>query len=212
MPDRTQRIVIVDLGVGNIRSVAHSLSVLGATPLITADPKEIEGADRVILPGVGAFGEYKHQLDAKGLTEVLTREVRERGKPMMGICLGMQVLGSVSEELGEFNGLGWIPGRVKRLSVEVAPHLRVPHMGWNSLRVARETPVLDGITADSMFYFVHSYALHPDDRRDVVAECEHGVVFCAAVQRDNIVATQFHPEKSQRDGLALLDRFLKWKP
>ncbi len=212
MPDRTKRIVIVDLGVGNIRSVAHSFSLVGATPIVTSDPKELAGADRIVLPGVGAFGEYKHQLDKTGLTEVLTREVREGGKPMMGICLGMQVLGSASEELGTFDGLGWIPGRVKRLDVQVAPHLRIPHMGWNSLRVTTRTPLFDGMGDEAMFYFVHSYALHPDDPRHTVAECEHGEVFCAAVQRDNVFATQFHPEKSQRDGLALLDRFLRWTP
>ncbi len=212
MENKSQRVAIIDLGVGNLRSVAHSFSMLGANVIVTTDAADIAAADRLVLPGVGAFAAYADKLSGSGVREVLEREAREKGKPLLGICLGMQVLATVSEEHGEHRGLGWIPGRVVKLDVANAPHLRVPHMGWNHLRPRGACPMLEGVGPESTFYFVHSYALRPDDPAHDVADCEHGATFCAAVMHENLFATQFHPEKSQRDGLRLLERFLAWKP
>ena len=206
-------VAVIDYGMGNLHSVRHALAMAGAEDvLVTHDPAEIERATRIVLPGVGAFGECVKNLRASGLLETLEHEVRKRGKPMLGICLGMQVLATSGEELGEHEGLGWIRGRVKHLDVE-GKNLRVPHVGWNEVKVAGTPhPVLRRIKKESTFYFVHSYALVPDDSQDTIATCDYGGDFTCAVAKDNVVATQFHPEKSQQNGLALLEAFLDWKP
>ncbi|MGC4079519.1 MAG: imidazole glycerol phosphate synthase subunit HisH [Rubrivivax sp.] len=165
-----------------------------------------------MLPGVGAFGECVKNLRASGMLETLDSEVRKKGKPMLGICLGMQVLAGSSEELGEHEGLGWIPGRVKKLDV-TEKNLRVPHVGWNEVKLVHGGhPILKGVKQASTFYFVHSYAFVPDAAEHTIATCDYGGDFTCAVAKDNVVATQFHPEKSQQNGLGILESFLSWNP
>jgi glutamine amidotransferase len=205
-------VAVVDYGMGNLHSVRHALGMVGADVLVTHDPEDLKRADRIVLPGVGAFGECVKNLRASGMLETLEEEVLKKGKPMLGICLGMQVLASSGEEMGEHVGLGWIPGRVKRLAVE-DKGLRVPHVGWNEVRVAPSAhPIFAGLKKDATFYFVHSYAFSPADAASTAATCDYGGEFTCAVAKDNIVATQFHPEKSQQNGLTVLESFLAWKP
>jgi glutamine amidotransferase len=208
----TETVAVVDYGMGNLHSVRHALGMVGAEVSVTSDPAELRRATRIVLPGVGAFGECVKNLRASGMLETLEDEVRKKGKPMLGICLGMQVLASSGEEMGEHEGLGWIPGRVKRIDV-TGTKLRVPHVGWNEVKVAGSGhPLLRTVKKDSTFYFVHSYAFVPDDAAHTVATCDYGAPFTCAVAKDNVVATQFHPEKSQQNGLAMLEAFLAWKP
>ncbi|MGC4079552.1 MAG: imidazole glycerol phosphate synthase subunit HisH [Rubrivivax sp.] len=207
-------IAIVDYGMGNLHSVRHSLSMVGADARVTKDPKDLERAERIVFPGVGAFGECVKNLRASGMLEALTREVLEKKKPMFGICVGMQVLADTGEELGTHEGLGWIPGRVRRLRGE---GVRVPHVGWNSARITSDHFVFRDLPPDATFYYVHSYVLEPAGNAAVApnvvaAVCDYGEQFVCAIAKENIVATQFHPEKSQDAGLTLLDRFLRWKP
>jgi glutamine amidotransferase len=205
-------IAIVDYGMGNLHSVRHALATVGAgaDARVTGDPKDLERAERIVFPGVGAFGECVKNLRASGMLDTLRREVLEKKKPMFGICLGMQVLGSVGEELGTHEGLGWIPGRVRRLKGE---GVRVPHVGWNAMRVVTDHFVFRDLPPDATFYYVHSFVLDPASRAHVAGVCDYGgEEFACAVAKDNIVATQFHPEKSQDPGLTLLERFLRWNP
>jgi glutamine amidotransferase len=205
-------IAIVDYGMGNLHSVRHALATVGAgaDAKVTSDPKDLERAERIVFPGVGAFGECVRNIRASGLLATLQREVLEKKKPMFGICLGMQVLATAGEELGTHEGLGWIPGRVRRLKGE---GVRVPHVGWNSARVtATEHPVFRDLPLDSTFYYVHSFVFEPESKTHVAAVCDYGEPFVCAVAKDNIIATQFHPEKSQDAGLTLLERFLTWSP
>ncbi|HSO31783.1 MAG TPA: imidazole glycerol phosphate synthase subunit HisH [Labilithrix sp.] len=205
-------IAIVDYGMGNLHSVRHALATVGAgaDAKITSDPKDLERAERIVFPGVGAFGECMKNIRASGLLPTLEREVLEKRKPMFGICVGMQVLASVGEELGTHEGLGWIPGRVRRLKGD---GVRVPHVGWNDARViATEHPVFRDLPRDSTFYYVHSFVFEPESRAHVAAVCDYGEEFVCALAKDNIIATQFHPEKSQDAGLTLLERFLRWNP
>jgi imidazole glycerol-phosphate synthase subunit HisH len=204
-------IAIVDYGMGNLHSVRYALERLGETPCVTGRPEELRSADRIVLPGVGAFGECVKNLRAAGLLEVLYEEVVTRGKPFFGICLGMQVLASTGHEMGVWPGLGWIAGEVRLLEVE-ASGLKVPHVGWNEVLPRLETPLFRRFRKNPTFYFTHSYHLAPSDPRVVAAQCEYGMTFTAAVLQDNMFATQFHPEKSQDNGLRLLDNFLTWKP
>lgn len=204
-------IAIVDYGMGNLHSVRLALEAIGARCTVTHSPEELLASDRVILPGVGAFGECVQNLKASGMFEALTEHVVRRGRPLLGICLGMQVLADEGEELGVHAGLGWIPGRVRRL--RAADHgLRVPHIGWNGARRVVDHPVLADLDDASTFYYVHSFAFDTKERAHAIAECDYGEPFTCAVARDNIVATQFHPEKSQRAGLAILERFSRWVP
>ena len=205
-------VALVDYGMGNLHSVRHALGMVGADVIVTHDPAELARASRIVLPGVGAFGECIKNLRAGGIVEALESEVRGKGKPMLGICLGMQVLASSSDEMGQNEGLGWIPGHVKRLDV-TGTKLRVPHVGWNQVQVNEPVhPVLKGVKAESTFYFVHSHAFVTDDPKHSIASCEYAGAFTCAVAKDNIIATQFHPEKSQQNGLALLEAFLAWNP
>lgn len=205
------QVAIVDYGMGNLHSVRHAIAMAGGEPVLASNPDVLREAERVVLPGVGAFGHCIANLRASGLLESLADEVLGKGKPMFGICLGMQVLASAGEEMGDHVGLGWIPGRVRRLRVD-ADGLRVPHVGWNEVRVTRDHPVLGGIRRDATFYFVHSYVFEPESPVHTAAIADYGGDFTCAVARDNIIATQFHPEKSQQNGLSLLERFLTWKP
>ena len=199
-------IAIVDYGMGNLRSVEKALARVGHSPRVTRDPTVIAAADGVVLPGVGAFGACMANLERFGLVPVL-RQVIDGGTPFLGICLGMQVLFEESEEFGPVRGLGVLPGRVVRFAE--APARKVPHMGWNTLRVARRVPALAGIDDGSYVYFVHSYYPVPADRAVVATTTPYGEEFASSVARDNVFACQFHPEKSQRVGLRLLDNFVR---
>lgn len=194
-------IAIIDYGMGNLRSVGNAFQSMGADVVIVSSPAGLDAAHGVVLPGVGAFGDGMRNLHERGFVEALEKDILQRGKPFLGLCLGLQLLGDKGFEHGEHDGLGWIPGKVARL--EVAP-LRIPHIGWNDVKFVRK----DGLFAESgdmqAFYFVHSYALVPEDPSVISGVCDYGSEFCAAVQRDNIHATQFHPEKSHKAGLSVL--------
>ncbi len=197
---------IIDYGMGNLRSVQKALEAVGSGGTITSDPDAVRKADRVILPGVGAFADAIAELRRTGLGEAFADAVRA-GKPCLGVCLGLQLLFDASEEDGEHRGLGLLPGRIVRF--DPRPGLKIPHMGWNTLRVRNSSPLLDGLEAEPSVYFVHSYHARPADPADVVAESDHGAPFAAMVARDNLIATQFHPEKSQRVGLAMYANFAR---
>lgn len=199
-------IALIDYGAGNLRSVHNALSAAGADNVrVTADPAEVASADRIVLPGVGAFASCMAGLAAiDGLIEAMDQRVRGDGAPFLGICVGMQLLADVGEEYGHHKGLGWIRGTVKPFIP--SPDLRVPHMGWNDVIPAAPHPVIEAGEA----YFLHSY--HFADATNVAATSHHGADFVAAVARDNILGVQFHPEKSQAYGLATLKRFLAWRP
>lgn len=202
-------LAVIDYGAGNLRSVLHALKYLGiegdAVRLVRA-PDDLRGADRIILPGVGAFGAGMQQLHAQGIVTPL-KEAVARGVPYLGICLGMQFLFERSDEMGDHAGLGVLPGVVTRIPDR--PGLKVPHMGWNQLRQTRPSPLLDGLGGDTYVYFVHSYHCVPADTADTLATVEYGQDIVVAVQRDNVYGVQFHPEKSQQAGLRLLTNFLR---
>ena len=207
-------VAIVDYGSGNLRSAQKALAHVASPEkvVVTPDPAVIAQADRIVLPGVGAFGDCMAGLRAiPGMIEALRMAVLERGVPFLGICVGMQLLAGIGREFGDHAGLDWIAGDVARLTPS-DPALKIPHMGWNELKVARPHPVLAGIAPGANVYFVHSYAMRPADPSHVLATTDYGGPFAAVVGRDNIVGTQFHPEKSQAVGLALLANFLAWRP
>ena len=197
-------IAIVDYGMGNLRSVQKGFEHVGATAVVSSDPGVIAKADKVVLPGVGAFEDAVHELRAKDLIEVV-RESISAGKPFLGICLGLQMLFDVSFENGEHKGLGIIPGKVVRF--ELPKEYSIPHMGWNQLLIRRRAPILKGIEEGDQFYFVHSYFVAPDDPDVVATETDYPDPFCSMVWKDNLFATQFHPEKSQEKGLRILRNF-----
>ena len=214
-------VAIVDYGSGNLHSAAKAFeraareAGLDQRILVTADPAEVAKADRIVLPGVGAFADCRRGLDAvPGMVEAMTRVVREKGHPFLGICVGMQLMATRGLEHEISQGLDWIKGDVKAI-VPGDPALKIPHMGWNTLEVRHAHPLLNGIETgpDGLHaYFVHSYALDPDDSRDIVATTSYGGPVTAIVGKDNIVGTQFHPEKSQTLGLKLIANFLRWRP
>src|SRR3954471_2206809 len=197
-------IVIIDYGMGNLRSVQKAIEAVGHAAEITAEPERVRRASKVILPGVGAFADAAAELRRTGLGEAFREAVRA-GKPCLGVCLGLQLLFDVSEEDGEHRGLGLIPGRVVRFAS--APGLKIPLMGWNTLRIRRPAPIFAGLAADPSVYFVHSYHAVAARPEDVAAESDHPRPFTAAVWRENLMACQFHPEKSQRVGLAMYANF-----
>ncbi len=214
-------VAIVDYGSGNLHSAAKAFeraahdAGLDQPIVVTADPAAVAGADRVVLPGVGAFADCRRGLDAvPGMVEALEEVVRRKGRPFFGICVGMQLLAERGREYEVTDGLGWIAGEVDRIAPS-DPNLKIPHMGWNTLNVARPHPLLDGLEfgpPGRHAYFVHSYQFKPAQRADLVAAADYGGAVTAIVGRDNIVGTQFHPEKSQKLGLALIANFLRWKP
>lgn len=199
-------VVIIDYGMGNLFSVENALQSLGAKVKISNQEQDIVNAERLILPGVGAFPDGMNNLQKLGLREVLNREVLEKGKPILGICLGMQLFATTGEEYRLTEGLDWIPGRVRKFIIS-DPNLRIPHIGWNDVAPAENSPLFKGISSP-IFYFVHSYHLVPQDHQTIAATCFYGEKFGAAFQRGNIFGTQFHPEKSQKSGLTLLKNFL----
>jgi imidazole glycerol-phosphate synthase subunit HisH len=198
---------IIDYGLGNLTSVAGAVAKVGFEPRISSDADELAGCDRLILPGVGAFGDGMKNLRARGLVEPLTRLVTMAGKPILGICLGFQLLARKSGEFGDHDGLGWLDAEVAAIE-PIDPKLRVPHVGWNELYQRADCILFDDVPDESLFYYVHSYALRPADATIVVGECDYGGRFAAAVQSGSIFGTQFHPEKSQLHGLTVLKNFL----
>src|SRR4051794_27512386 len=211
------RAVLIDYGSGNLRSAEKALirsaSTLAHAPqvLTTSDPEQVRRADRLLLPGVGAFAACMGRLNAiPGLIEALNEAVVGRGRPFLGVCVGMQLMASRGLEFGVTPGLGWIEGDVRRLEPS-DPSLKIPHMGWNALEQVSDHPVFQGLEGRDM-YFTHSFAIHPTDPADVAAHVTHGERFAAAVARDNLAGVQFHPEKSQATGLKLLGQFLEWRP
>ena len=200
-------LAVIDYGAGNLRSVLHALNHLGVENIrLIREPHELKQPDKIILPGVGAFGAGMQQLHQQNLVTPL-KEALLAGIPYLGICLGMQFLFEYSDEMGNHEGLGILPGHVTRFPP--TPGLKVPHMGWNQLNQQQSSPLLKGIPAQSSVYFVHSYYCAPANPADLVASVDYGLPFAAVVQRDNIFGVQFHPEKSQRTGLRLLTNFLE---
>jgi glutamine amidotransferase len=197
-------IAIIDYQMGNLRSVQKAFEKVGHAAEISSDPKVLANADRIVLPGVGAFQDAIAELHRRHLIGPIEDAVAE-GKPILGICLGLQLLFDVSYEDGEHEGLGIVPGKVVRF--QISPEYKVPHMGWNECRHVREAPIMAGIEDGSHFYFVHSYHVVPDDRDVVALEADYDQPFCAMIRRDNLIATQFHPEKSQAKGLHMLRNF-----
>lgn len=196
-------IAIIDYGMGNLRSVSKAFERLGYTVNVTREPRLIADASHVVLPGVGAFPDCMRNLEQMGLVDPI-RQALSSGKPFLGICLGLQLLFTESEEFGLHKGLGWIRGRVVRFKTN---GLKVPHMGWNSLNMKKPTPVLEGLPADAMVYFVHSYYVAPDDPSLIATTTEYGMPFASSITVGNVFACQFHPEKSQTVGLMLLRNF-----
>jgi len=197
-------IAIVDYQMGNLRNVQKALERLGQTTLITDDPARLAEADKIVLPGVGAFEDAIGELKRRNLVEPI-RSAAEKGLPLLGICLGMQLLFEKSFEDGEHDGLGLIKGQVVKF--DLPGEYKVPHMGWNQLAVRKSTPLVEGISDGTHFYFVHSYFVVPDDPQDVACTTDYGAPFCSVVARDNLFATQFHPEKSQEFGQQILRNF-----
>jgi imidazole glycerol-phosphate synthase subunit HisH len=209
-------VALIDYGSGNLRSAAKALERVADSQtrvLVTADPAGVAGADRIVLPGVGAFADCMGGLSAvHGMVAALYEAVIIRGRPFLGICVGMQLMARVGHEHGSHSGLGWMEADVGPLRPD-NPDLKIPHMGWNQLRVrAPDHPVLAGIGDGKHVYFVHSYVMKPDHPQLVLADCDYGGYFPAIVGRDNLVGTQFHPEKSQATGLSLIENFLRWTP
>jgi glutamine amidotransferase len=202
-------IAIIDYGMGNLRSVQKGFEKVGYEAIVTADPKRVLEADKVVLPGVGAFRDCIRNLEEGGFIEPILRVVRD-GRPFLGICLGLQLLFTESEEFGLHRGLDIIPGRVVRFPegmLENGEKLAVPHMGWNQLTMRHGSPLFAGIPDGTNVYFVHSYYVQPDDHGVVATTTNYGIEFCSSICRDNVMATQFHPEKSQELGLKILKNF-----
>lgn len=197
-------LAIVDYQMGNLRSVQKGFERGGHAPIITSDPSVVRKADKLVLPGVGAFQDAMLELQKRDLVDPI-REFIASGKPFLGICLGLQLLFEVGHEGGAHPGLGVFPGEVRRF--DLPPGYKVPHMGWNRTTFRRRPPILDGLPDEPHFYFVHSYYAAPRDPSLVALESDYGGPFCAMIWRDNLFATQFHPEKSQSDGLRLLKNF-----
>jgi glutamine amidotransferase len=214
-------VVIVDYGSGNLHSAAKAFERAARESgndqriVVTGDPEEVLRADRVVLPGVGAFADCRRGLDAvAGMVQALNTRVRRQGRPFLGICVGMQLMAERGREYEITEGLGWIAGEVDRIAPS-DPALKIPHMGWNTLNAVRPHPLLDGLAVGPQglhAYFVHSFQLKPAERADLIAEADYGGLVTAIVGRDSMVGTQFHPEKSQRLGLKLIANFLMWKP
>ena len=200
-------IALIDYGAGNLQSVKNALKAAGASAIaVTADPDVVAKADRIVLPGVGAFAHCMTALRAiDGMVEAMAKRVLDEGVPFLGICVGMQLLADAGVEHGTHAGLGWIGGTVR--AIQPAPEIKVPHMGWNDV-----TPVNAGLLQSGEAYFLHSYHFEAKDNADVLATTDHGGALVAAIGRDNIIGVQFHPEKSQAYGIATLKRFLEWVP
>lgn len=198
---------IIDIGIGNLGSLRHAIDCQGWDSVAVSGPAEFDGITHLLMPGVGAFAAAMARLDEFGLIEPIRRFAAE-GRPVLGICLGMQLLGESGSEGGDIPGLGLIPGQVRPIASR--PGLRLPHVGWNEARQVRAHPVLTGIRNDVDFYFVHSYCFVATDASTVLAETEYGERFPAVIGKGNVIGAQFHPEKSQTNGLRMLDNFCLW--
>ena len=201
-------IAIIDYDMGNLRSVAKAFEKVGATAAVTRDPKAILNASHVVLPGVGAFKDCMRNLDEYGLIDPIIKSI-ESGKPFLGICLGLQLLFDESMEFGHHRGLGVVKGKVVRFPEGTG--LKVPHMGWNEATKRIDSPLLSGIEDDTFFYFVHSYYAVPEDRSVDLTTTGYGLDFTSSIMKDNIMACQFHPEKSQKPGLKVLENFSRMR-
>lgn len=199
-------IVVVDYGAGNLRSMINKLERLGVDAVVSQKPEIILKADKLILPGVGFFSTGMENLKKYKLVDVLNKTVLERKIPILGICLGMQLFSKRSEE-GNAEGLGWIDGEVKKFNFTKNP-LKIPHIGWNSLKIQRKNPLLDGISKSAQFYFVHSYHICCNNKKDIIANTNYGYDFTSAVNHENIYGVQFHPEKSHQYGMRIISNFL----
>jgi glutamine amidotransferase len=200
------KIVIIDYGMGNLRSVQKGFEHVRSEAEVTRNKKEIERASAVVLPGVGAFKDCMQNLEKFGLIDPLVRSI-EKGKPYLGICLGLQILFSESEEFGSQKGLDLVRGKVVKFRPD--PDHKVPHMGWNTIEKEREVPLLQGIESGDFFYFVHSYYVIPQENQWIATFTPYGEPFVSSIWKENIFATQFHPEKSQQKGLRILENFVK---
>ena len=199
-------LILIDAGTGNLRSVQKALEAVGATVRRTDDPHEVLSGSRVVLPGVGAFGDFMSGLKAKGLDEAV-KEIADRGTPLLGICVGMQALFEIGEEMGDHEGLGLLRGTVVKFLDTLS--VKVPHTGWNQVEIKNPALLFDRIEEGSYVYFNHSYYCQPNDPADVIAETSYGIRYACAVRRDNLYGVQFHPEKSQAVGLRLLQNFVE---
>ena len=203
-----KEIVLIDAGTGNLRSVQKALEAVGANVLRTDDPKKVVSGGRVVLPGVGAFGDFMSGLRARGLEEAVNDTVR-RGIPLLGICVGMQALFEIGEEMGEHKGLGLLQGKVVKFADSLS--VKIPHTGWNQLEARNDARLFDQVNDGAYVYFNHSYYCLPQNSSDVLATTDYGINYACAVQRENIFGVQFHPEKSQAIGLKILKNFLEAK-
>lgn len=197
-------IAIVDYGMGNVASVRNALQLLGKEGRITAKDEDFAEATHIILPGVGAFADGMAELRRRGIVPLLEREVFEKKKPFLGVCLGMQLLGSHGDEGGEADGLNFVPGSIRRLTEKTG--YRLPHIGWDTVEHTND-PIFEGVASND-FYFVHTYVLAPEHAQQVIGTCDYGERFAVAVRNENIYGVQFHPEKSQRSGLTVLKNFV----
>ena len=197
-------LAIIDYGMGNLRSVQKGFEKVGHEATVSNDAAVIAAAEKIVLPGVGAFEDAMTELTRRKLVNPILEAI-DGGKPFLGICLGLQLLFEVSHEHGEHKGLGVLKGECVRF--DLPPEYSVPHMGWNQISIPGRPPILEGIAEGTYFYFVHSYYVVPDDRQVIATETDYGVQFCSMIWRDNMFATQFHPEKSQSDGLRILKNF-----
>ena len=209
-------VALIDYGSGTLASAAKALARAaegtGQTIVTTSDPADVKAAERIVLPGVGAFADCMRGLSAvPGMVAMLREKVLKEGAPFLGICVGMQLLATVGKEFGEHRGLGWIAGEVVKITPS-DPALKIPHMGWNELKIVQPHKLLDGIESGAHAYFVHSYQLVPALPDDLLATTDYGGALTAMIGNENIAGTQFHPEKSQATGLKLLANFLRWKP
>lgn len=199
-------IAVIDYGMGNLRSVSKAVEYVGGDVIVTDDKEKIKDAEAIILPGVGAFKDAVKNLRERNLWETVITEV-EKGKPFLGICLGLHLLFEKGYEFGEENGLGIIKGKVVRFEL---PHdYKIPHMGWNQVSIKKNSPFLKEIKEGEFFYFVHSYYVKPEDKSVILTTTDYGIEFVSSIEKDNVIATQFHPEKSQKAGLKLLSNFLE---
>lgn len=200
-------IAIIDYGVGNLGSIANMLSRIGTEAIITSEKQDIEKAEKIILPGVGAFDNGIRSINERGLMPILTKKVLNEKTPLLGICLGMQLLTRKSEE-GKFNGFGWFDADTKKFKFNKDDNLlRVPHMGWNTIRIIQDDPLFKNLPQDARFYFVHSYHVICDNDRDILAKTHYGYDFASIIRKENIVGVQFHPEKSHKFGMQILKNF-----
>lgn len=200
-------ISIINYGSGNIRAIGNIYDVLNVPYTVASSVEEIENADKIILPGVGAFDETMNKLNSNSFRNILDKKVLEDRVPILGICVGMQMLANTSDE-GVLSGLGWIPGYVRKFDVStIQGKPKLPHLGWNSVEIVKDTPLFTGIDPNEGFYFIHTYYFECKDNRDVLSQTEYGIKFHSAVNRNNIYGVQFHPEKSHTNGIQLLKNF-----